>query len=330
MIARALRAGFPDTPMIGCTTAGEFTEKETGSGGVSVFAMPRRMTRGVSAALADLSKGVERGVRAAGEVLERRIGTPLREADPERFVGLVLIDGTHGEEEKVNEALGDIAPQLSFVGGSAGDDLAFDRTRVFCDTASSDHGAALMLLDLVVPFVFVTTCSFESTGRAFVATEVDAAERIVWEFDDLPAAEVYAQAVGCPIAELGPQVFMAHPVGLMIEDRPWIRSPQQVVEGRGIKFYCHVLKGMRVDLMSATRMVDDTAAAIGEAAEHLGGPPSGAIMFNCILRRLEMDVARTHADFLRAIQGIPTAGFHTYGESWLGHMNQTLTAVMFG
>jgi hypothetical protein len=41
---------------------------------------------------------------------------------------IVLIDGLHGDEEVVNERLGNAAPLLNVVGGSAADDLAFQRT----------------------------------------------------------------------------------------------------------------------------------------------------------------------------------------------------------
>jgi hypothetical protein len=53
-------------------------------------------------------------------------------------------------------------------------------------------------------------------------------------------------------------------------------------------------------------------------------------MFNCILRRLEMDQKDLGDEFVSTFGGIPASGFHTYGESWLGHINQTLTAVVFG
>jgi hypothetical protein len=32
--------------------------------------------------------------------------------------------------------------------------------------------------------------------------------------------------------------------------------------------------------------------------------------------------------FLEAFTEVRVAGFHTYGETWLGHVNQTLTGVV--
>jgi hypothetical protein len=54
------------------------------------------------------------------------------------------------------------------------------------------------------------------------------------------------------------------------------------------------------------------------------------VLFNCILRRLELDANGSTQAFVQTFKEISAAGFHTYGESWLGHMNQTLTGVLFG
>jgi hypothetical protein len=330
VIAAALERRFPGVPVIGCSTAGEFTERGSGTGGVCAAALPRQIVRRHGLALADFTGGVEIGFATAVRQLETRLGTPLRDLSPDRHIGLVLIDGLTGAEERVNELLGDAAPLLSFVGGSAGDDLAFAQTRVYTGARSTTAGAALLVLELTVPFAVVKTCSFRPTDRSFVATGVDLTNRIVHELDGRPAAEAYADAVGQPIDRLDSTVFMSHPLGLMIDGRPWIRSPQQVLPDGGIKFYCQILDGMRVQLMVSTPLAADTAAAVQAAAAEVGGRPSGAIMFNCILRRLETDATGSTQQFVDALGGIPTAGFHTYGESWLGHMNQTLTGVVFG
>jgi hypothetical protein len=34
--------------------------------------------------------------------------------------------------------------------------------------------------------------------------------------------------------------------------------------------------------------------------------------------------------YIATFGSIPAAGFHTYGESWLGHMNYSLTGLVFG
>jgi hypothetical protein len=326
-IANRLVRAYGPAPVIGCTTAGEFNEHRNSTGGVSAVVLPSGIVKRAVASMADLND-VDGGVAASIRYIEDKLGVVLRDADPFRYVGLVLMDGMHGTEERINEVLGNHAPLMSFVGGSAGDDLKFAKTHVYCGETVSDNGAALLVLESAVPFAVVKTCSFRPSGRRFIIT--DAEHRTVWELDGRPAAQVYAEATGYAVDELADKAFMLHPFGLMIDDEPWIRSPYQVVDGRGINFFCQILPGMEVELMNSTDLIGDTRKAIREAVEDLGGSAAGAVMFNCILRRLEMDQKDLGDEFVSAFGGIPASGFHTYGESWLGHINQTLTAVVFG
>lgn len=75
--------------------------------------------------------------------------------------------------------------------------------------------------------------------------------------------------------------------------------------------------------MEAADLVDETRAALHEAHRALRGYVSGGVMFNCILRRLEMDATGIAQPFLEAFGGLPMAGFHTYGETWMAHVNQS-------
>jgi hypothetical protein len=131
------------------------------------------------------------------------------------------------------------------------------------------------------------------------------------------------------VEALRSEIFMAHPLGVMIEGKPWIRSPRAVTEA-GVAFYCQILEGMELAVMEPTDLVGETASALGEGAHALGDHVAGGVMFNCILRRLEIDATGSSQAFVQALGGTPTVGFHTYGESWLGHVNQTLTGVLFG
>jgi hypothetical protein len=325
-ISRALKEKYPTAENIGCTTAGAFNERGSSAKGLSVVALSANKVRRSAAALARFDDGVDTGIRAACDQLGRALELDLRSADPKRYVGLTLVEGLRMKEEEANDALGNVAPLLSFVGGSAGDALGFKETRVFANGLSSNDGAALLLLDMAVPFTIAKTCSFEPSGRKFTITRADVANRIVYEFNGRPAVEEYARALG--LETVNNDVFMSHPVGLMIDGKPWIRSPQQTVTGGGVKFYCRILEGMEVDLMNSTDLIGDTKLMMENAAKELGGTIGGGVVFNCILRRLELDAKNLHGPFLDCLD-FPAGGFHTYGESWLGHINQTATALLF-
>jgi len=326
-IGAALSSRFPEAAVIGCETAGEFTGTHYGVGGVAALALGASQVVRCVSALAPLEAGTDTAMAQACDKLATAIGKPLRELDATRYVGLVLIDGMHGCEERVNELLGNRAPMLSFVGGSAGDDLQFKQTRVFRGGESTGHGAVLALCEMATPFWIMKSCSFESTGATFRITRADEPRRVVYELDGHPAPQAYAAALGIAPEKLDGRVFMDHPVGLVMDGQPWIRSPQQVLPDGGLKFYCRIEQGMEVHLMRSTDLVGETRKALAEARERIGDI-SAALLFNCILRHLEIEAKGLKGQFLESFKGIEAAGFHTYGESWMGHINQTITGLL--
>src|SRR4051812_37156434 len=58
-IGSALRKQFAGAQVIGCTTAGEFTSRATGTGGISAFALGKDKVVRCAAALARCERGVE-------------------------------------------------------------------------------------------------------------------------------------------------------------------------------------------------------------------------------------------------------------------------------
>jgi hypothetical protein len=329
-LAGPISQAFPDAAVIGCSTAGEFTDQVMGTGGISAVALPYGILTGAVAALGDLSADAAAGTWSAVQALEASLEIPLRELDPSFHLGFALIDGVNGVEEMVNEVLGNAAPVLDVVGGSAGDDLAFRSTWVSVGEHISYRGVALMVCQAGVPFQVVKACAFLPSGRTLRITDADPVTRTVRTIDGRPAVLAFADAVGVPVDQLDGNLLISHPLGQMIDGQPWIRSPQAVLPDGSISFYAQILPGMEVQLMQATDLIADTRAAVAEARAALGGTASGGVMFNCILRRLEIDARQAGPAFLQAFNGLPLAGCHTYGESWLGHINQTLTGIVFG
>ncbi len=328
-ITGLLSERWPSAQVVGCTTAGEFTETHAGQGGTVALALSGEVITNAAAEIAGFRQGTSDGVDAAIARLESGLGSKLRDLSPSTHIGLLMVDGMHGDEELVNQRLGFHAPSLSFVGGSSGDGLEFTRTRVFCNGRESDHGAVFVVLEARVPFVILKTCSLRPGPHHFTVTRADVTQRVVHEVDGRPVLQAYAEAVGIPPEELDSQVFMRHPWGVMVGDDPWVRSPREVLPDGGLRFFCQIPEGMPLSVMENTDLIAGMRTALDGVRADLGGAAGGAVLFNCILRRLQMDADGLHQAWLELLADLPTAGFHTYGESWLGHMNQTCTGIVF-
>lgn len=224
------------------------------------------------------------------------------------------------------EAIGD-RTNVVFVGGSAGDDVAFKQTHVFADGQAVSDAAVLVLMKPGVGFSILKTQSFVASESTLTATKADEATREVLEFDGRPAVEAYAEAVGLSV-EQASSGFMAHPVGLMVDGEPYVRSPQQTLDNGGLRFYCNIVQGMELSVLDSTDIIADTRATLAEAESAAGGL-SALVNFNCILRTLELDAKGLSAEYGALFTDVPTVGFSTYGEQYFGHINQTATMLAF-
>lgn len=323
-LSAKMQDAFPMAQVFGCSTAGEITSGRMLENSIVAMAFTGQAVKDAKIEVVENLKD-ESAIRKALASFESYFKEPMSGMDPSRYVGIILVDGLCGAEEALMETIGDLT-NVTFIGGSAGDDLKFNSTPVFANGKSYKSAAVLALIKPGVEFTFIKTQSFRDLGKTLEVTKVNEERREVIEFNNKPAAVAYAEAVGVSVEE-APKCFMHNPIGLVIDDEPFVRSPQQI-KGTSMVFYCGVKEGMELSLLEGTDIIGDTKNAIEQARTELGGL-SGIINFNCILRTLELRQNNQTQAYGELFSNVPTVGFSTYGEQYIGHINQTATMLAF-
>jgi hypothetical protein len=325
-LGTALRKAFGDVPSLGCTTAGEIITGQMLKNSVVLMGFDSEELRTAHVAAVQDMQNPD-SVDQAVETLATSVGSSPHDLDPGQYLGLILHDGLSVAEENVMGRLGDLT-NIPFVGGSAGDNARFEATHVFVDFEPRQNISGIALLEPTRPYHILKTQSFDVTDTVLTVTDVDEATRTVHSFDDRPAAEAYAEAVGVTTDRL-PERFQDSPLGLVMGDgEPFVRSPQQI-KGTDVVFYCQVKKGMRLHVLRARDIVQNTQRDLQAKLDEIGGARA-AINFHCILRTLELHGKEQEEPYGKVFAEVPTVGFSTYGESYIGHINQTSTIVLFG
>ena len=245
-ISAAMKQAFPDSTVLGCSTAGEIISGHMLKNSVVAMAFDTGTIKGVHADTIPLDS-----IRSVDTTLNHLAGaldaSPLS-LDPERYVGLILFDGLSGAEESTMERIGDLT-NIQVIGVSARDDLGFSATYVYLNGKAFTKTAIFAILEPSSRFDIIKTQSFCSLGKKLTPTKVDSATRKVLEFNGKPAAEAYAEAIGVSCTDASSH-FMEYPVGLMADGEPFVRSPQRI-DGDAICFYCQVREGIDLEIRLA-------------------------------------------------------------------------------
>ena len=321
-VAAPLAAAFAGTPVIGASTAGEFTERGETKGAVCAVAIA-----GAYKVYSGIGSGVqaqpERAVAQALEGLPRAVaGYPYR-------TGILLVDTMAGNcEEVALIAAGELGADEPLVGGAAGDDLKMVSTFVSCGARAANDAVVLAQIFSKAPLGVGVRHGHRPLSAPLRVTKAHG--NLVEQIEGRPAWDVWREATrdaaklqGIDVDALAAAddttVLLRFEAGLAAGAEYKIRAPlSRTVEG-AISFACGVPEGAVIRITESTPkdQIESAREAARRANAKLGGrPAAGAIVFDCICRNLILNAEFGSAvrAMVEELGNVPLAGFETYGE----------------
>jgi hypothetical protein len=334
-IAAATREHFGETPVFGCTTAGEIGPFGYINGGVCGIGFPREDFVVATTLIEDLagfelSTTIER-TRAAATERDRVAAAAFADcASAPKGFALLLIDGLSVREEQVVSAVATTLGDTPLVGGSAGDDLNFRRTWILYGGRFVTNAAALLLIATRRRVSVFKTEHFLDTDRKVVVTGANPAARIVTELNAEPAAFEYARIVGLAGEKLSPRIFAAHPLMVRVGGLYHVRAIQKVNPDHSLTFFCAIDQGLVLTVAKSVDVVRDLEELFMRIQAEVGEPDL-IIGCDCVLRNIEIEAQQLKGIVSELFVRNGVIGFCTYGEQFHSmHVNQTFTGIAIG
>jgi len=307
--------------LIGCTTAGEFTERGLIHGGVVVMLLSTDAPHQVQTA-----GGVASNAQGAARALcdgFHRMAEGARQKGYICSTTVTLVDGLSGAGERFVESIVESTQALhQVVGGAAGDEGKFQATYVGEPERSGSDMAAAVHVFGRTPFGVGIGHGLEATTAKMRVTRAKA--NVVHEIDGRPAFSVYQEHARKRGITLAPatagEYLIANELGIIVAGKVTrARAPLSVGADGSLSCAAEVPQGAHVAILDGKpdAMVAAARQAAAEALQNLQGQqPAGVLLFDCVCRGLILkDGFQREIDAVREVMGeVPVAGFLTYGE----------------
>ena len=312
----------------GCTTAGEITSSYQSKSIVALI-MGSESFKVHHAAIDDLNQfNLSHAMKIVSDIENNLVFD--RHYVKDKMFGFLLSDGLSLKEEKITSLLYQAFGDINILGGSAGDDLKWDKTHVYYNNAFHNNAAIFLIIENKYDFDVFRIQHFEPTEKELITTEVDFDKHVVNEIDGEPAAIAYANINGLDKDKMNNLDFSMHPLMINIADEWYIRSISYVNPDYSLQFHCAIDLGLPLRIGMGKNLIQKLEQEIDQIEKKYE-----EIYFtlgcDCILRRLEIFEKNITTKVESLLKRINFIGFSSYGEQFNGvHFNQTLVAVVVG
>jgi hypothetical protein len=336
-VQEGIREVAGDVPVLGCTTHGEIGPGGPTDGSVTVAAIGGqgfRVTTAVAQQVSDRQR--EAGVEVA-QAVNRADRLPYRAL-------LMLTDGMIRDQEYILRGCYSVlGASVPLFGGAAADGWRMTGTYVMADGKVLTDSVAVAMLESEAPIAVSVRHGWRRLGEPMMVTS--SANGRVQTLDDKPALDVYLDRLGAPAeaytdADAFVRFALARPIGVQRRSGVEARnvSTEVDLEGRTIG------GGSSIDPGGLTWVMDGDEESILEATDAAcrevrialdGRAPIGMLTFSCAALRAVLGdegIQKEGAHLEEAADGVPFAGFYTYGEIARvrgidGFHNQTLVVL---
>ena len=313
-----VRLAVRETPIVGCSTAGEILTDGPVSKHVVVMAIKSdviNFTIGVGGG-AD-KNSFQAGLAAAKEVKEKS------QENPSLFITLLdgLAENGAAAVRGVQAVLGRNFP---IIGGSAGDDFLFKKTHQYFNEQIFKNAVIGIGLSGKFSFGVGVRHGWEPVGLPMEVTKAEGAKLI--EVNNRPALSIYQDYFGKKAEDLIKEpiakIAYTYPLGMNVGGSSELLLRDVVIANEKGEINCaaEIPQGSSIRMMIGDQ--DKAIEAAREAAQSAlsqlkEAEPKLALIFNCIARskllgtRIGEEIAA-----IREVLGkkLPLIGFYTYGE----------------
>jgi len=353
-VVRAVRKATNNAPLIGASSAGEFTEEKVERGSIVVGLLASDDIEVFTA----LAPGVKQNPEAAIKEIAAKL--PSKTENYPHLTAIVLVDGLAGVGEEVAVLASYIFEQvlgkeIKLVGGCAGDDMQFKETFVFSNDTVATNAVGVCLFASKMPLFTAVKHGHTPLSQPLKVTK--ARGNVVYQVNGRPAWEVWkeetAEAVkkrGIVVEELDKSaltelVLGNYELGLATEKEGEykIRLPMGINDDGSLHFSCGIAEGSTFRIMDGSNLenlihaAEETASTARQSAENQGYSDFAALLvFECGVRLMLLgdEFHKSVARYKKVLPGVPLLGWETYGEIRLepgqfsGFHNTTSVALL--
>ena len=275
---------------------------------------------------------IEEAGRFPGKYIDRFKADVSKISDRENGVCFELCALTYYCEELFLDRLHHILKErnIPLFGGSAGSVKSKGSAVISYNGKVYTEAVAYIFLYGQFRLHFYKENIFKPMKHQYVVTDAEVSERIVYEYNNVPAARIIAKALGTDIVSLQ-SVLAEHPMGRMVDNDIYITDHIGVVQDEGLKYYATVYNNTRVVMLEA----DDYKKVFQETMKNIydkTGIPDFAVVINCVSRSIRFENDSYLPEYYSGLKnGFGSfICFSGYGEQLNNHhLNQTMVIATF-
>ena len=327
LLSKLIKEKFPNSEVVGVSTAGEICDKGFMKNSILLTTMidDRTTVKGVL-----IPEGQRFPYIYKEDILSamRTCGITPGGNHSDSFA-ISFINGLCNAEECLLSLIHAVVNDDGFkvIGGSAGDDLQFKTTYASLNGRVVTDGGVFVFVKTKRAFVIEKENIFKPSGRTVKITDVSTRKRIVRTINGKTAASEYARLLNISESEIGNASLM-HPIGRIFGENIFISSIASVNSDKTFNMYCRAIPNTKADILDK----DDAKAIMTGTCDLIDSKikkPGFVFFVNCILRTLmfeKTDEGKFLANLYKDRYG-KVAGFSSYGEQ-IGRVNSNQTLVV--